>query len=69
MNITGAGLFSNLEDGALITHERNDPEMLKLKNEFDEIWNNSVKSEQYIVEVEKIMEQEPKFSLEDNVRI
>ncbi len=67
LNITGAGLFSNLEDGALITHQKHDPEIVKLKNEFDEIWNHSIECNQYIEKVEKDLIAEPKFSRGDNV--
>lgn len=66
VNATSAGLFHNLESGALAIHDTNDGEAKRILSEFDSIWNHSEPITN-LLEDEAMLDIDPLFKVGENV--
>ena len=67
VNATSAGLFRNLESGALAIHDKNDEEVERLITEFEVMWEKS-NPIQHFLEDETMLDIDPLFNVGDNIR-
>ena len=67
VNATTAGLFRNLESGALAIHDKNDEEVERLISEFEVMWEKS-NPVQHFLEDETMLDIDPLFKIGENIR-
>ncbi|MEN6624179.1 MAG: SNF2-related protein [Smithella sp.] len=67
VNATSGGFFHNIESAALIEHDLNDKEVIKIQDQFHQLWDAAQTVDNNSEEGEK-MAMQPKFQKGDNVR-
>lgn len=69
VNATSGGFFHNLECASLSIHKLDDPEVIRMQQEFLHLWNVAVPAQEVIKGGIQKMVPQPKFQVGDNVRI
>jgi len=68
VNITKSGLNRNLESAAFVRHDLDDPEAVRIQEQFSQLWESAHPANRFLKERET-MPSAPKFQKGDNVRI
>ena len=68
LNVTSGGLFRNLEIATLATHEKKDPDAVRIIVEFERMWEKAKPVKSYLKEEGNMPLYDPRFSVGENVR-